>query len=426
MNINLFEEAKKVLVGGVNSPVRSFKMVGETPIFVKNAKGKYIIDEDNRKFVDYCLSWGGIILGHNHSVVAREIRKAIKNGTNFGFSHKYEAILANLIQKAFPSMEKIRFVNSGTEAVMSAIRLARGFTKKDKVLKFDGCYHGHSDGLLVKSGSGVSEIISSTSEGIPNEIIKNTISIPFNDKEILKFAFKKYGGELACIVIEPVPANMGLIIPDEEFLYLLRKLCDQYGVILIFDEVITGFRVALGGAQEIFKIKPDVTILGKIIGGGLPIGAFGGRNEIMKLLAPEGNVYQAGTLSGNPISTRAGISVLEFLFKNKHIYKKMSNMLEYFSLEWRKKEIPFRLNVFSTIFSIFYTSLEVREYNAACQQDIFLFKQFYKKMLKKNILFPPSCFETCFLSIEHTQKDLNDLINLFSEKISNYTVFPQN
>lgn len=413
MSINLFDEAQKYLVGGVNSPVRSFKMLEITPIFIKKANGKYIYDSNKKKYIDYCLSWGAIILGHNSRVVRKEVEKAIREGLSFGFCHRYEAELAKLIQKAFPSMEKIRFVNSGTEAVMSAIRLARGFTGRKKILKFDGCYHGHSDALLVKCGSGVSEIKESSSAGVTEEVIYSTISIPFNNIEILTRVFNENGKDIACVIIEPVPANMGVIIPDENFLFILEKLCRKYDSILIFDEVITGFRVALGGAQEIFNIKPDITILGKIIGGGMPVGCFGGRTDIMDNLAPIGNVYQAGTLSGNPITIRAGIAVIKYLLSHSHIYLKMKNILENFKKEWQRKNIKLTLNVFSTIFSIFYTEKEVKNYEDAKIQNFELFKKIYVNLLKNDVLFPPSCFEACFLSKEHTEKDLEKLFNIF-------------
>ncbi|MGC8771747.1 MAG: glutamate-1-semialdehyde 2,1-aminomutase [Brevinematia bacterium] len=413
MNINPFENANKYLAGGVNSPVRSFKLANVEPIFIRKAEGKYIYNLNGKRYIDFCLSWGAIILGHNNPIVKREVKKAINNGLNFGFSHPDEAILASLIQKAFPSMEKMRFVNSGTEAVMSAIRVARGFNKRKMILKFDGCYHGHSDGLLVKSGSGVSEVKEASSEGVPEEVISLTLSIPFNDIEILTKVFEKYGKELSCVIIEPVPANMGVIIPQERFLSELEKLCRKYEVLLIFDEVITGFRVAIGGAQEIFGIKPDITILGKIIGGGLPVGCFGGREEIMQLLAPTGNVYQAGTLSGNPVVMRAGISVLTYLLKHPEIYEKMRFLIKDFQKEWKKSKITLKLNTFSTIFSIFYTEKEVRNYEDAKKQNIETFRKYYKRLLENNILFPPSCFEGCFLSNLHNERDLEKIVKVF-------------
>lgn len=416
MSINLYNEAEKLLVGGVNSPVRSFKMVSLPPLFVKKADKKYIYTEDGKKYTDYCLSWGAIIIGHNNPIVRKAVKKAVNNGLNFGLNHKKETELARLIQKAFPSMEKIRFVNSGTEAVMSAIRLARGYTKRSKILKFDGCYHGHSDGLLVKSGSGVAEIRESSSEGVPEEIILNTISIPFNDIEILRKTFKEYGRNLACVIIEPVPANMGLIISDESFLFEIERLCREYETLLIFDEVITGFRVALGGAQEIFGIKPDITILGKIIGGGLPVGCFGGKSEIMDNLAPLGEVYQAGTLSGNPVVMTAGIVVLNYLHSHKEIYDRMKALISYLDEEWRKNSFKLKLNSFSTIFSIFYTTKEIKNYKDAQSQDQNIFKKIYTDLLKNSIFFPPSCFETCFITPLHSEKDIENIIKVFHKK----------
>ncbi len=413
MSINLYEKANEFLVGGVNSPVRSFKLTGLTPIFVEKANGKYIYSSEGKKYTDYCLSWGAIILGHNSKIVRKEVKKAIKKGLSFGLCHRYETELARLVQNAFPSMERMRFVNSGTEAVMSAIRLARAFTKRKKILKFDGCYHGHVDTLLVKSGSGVGELKESSSEGIPKEFISFTISIPFNDVELLRKVFKYDGKELACVIVEPVPANMGVVTPDENFLFEIEKLCKQYETLLVFDEVITGFRVSPGGAQEIFGLKPDLTILGKIIGGGMPVGCFGGRKEIMEMLAPIGNVYQAGTLAGNPVAMRSGISVLKYLLENKSIYSRQRELLDYFKKEWEKKRIPFQLNVFSTIFSVFYTTKEVKNYFDAKSQDIEKFKKFYTKLLENGIFFPPSCFEACFLSLKHDEKDLEKIIKIF-------------
>lgn len=418
MSTNLFNEAKKYIAGGVNSPVRSFKMVDLPPLFVRKAKGKYIYTDDNRKLTDYSLSWGAIILGHDNIVVKKAVKKAIDNGLNFGFCHKAETTIARLIQTAFPSMELMRFVNSGTEAVMSAIRVARGFTKRKKILKFDGCYHGHSDYLLVKSGSGLSEIKQASSSGVPEEMVYNTISIPFNNIEALNEIFTRYGKELACVIIELIPANMGVILPDDKFIDTLLKLCKEYEVLLIADEVITGFRVALGGAQEIFGIKPDLTVLGKIIGGGLPVGCFGGRKEIMECLAPVGEVYQAGTLSGNPVVMNAGIAVLSYILSHKEIYKKMRDLVFYFSREWKKLSIPLRLNAFSTIFAIFYTQDEVRNYEDAKRQDINMFKKIYIKLLNGKILFPPSCYEACFLSILHNEKDIERVLGTFSKNFA--------
>jgi len=413
MNTNLFEEAKRYIVGGVNSPVRSFKMVDLPPVFVKKAKGKYIYTEDGSRFTDYCMSWGAIILGHNNTIVKEAVSSAIKNGLNFGLCHRAEAELAKLIQRAFPSMERMRFVSSGTEAVMSAIRVARGFTKRKKILKFDGCYHGHVDYLLVKSGSGLAEIKESSSEGIPVEIISNTLSIPFNDCNALKNVFKRFGREIACVILELVPANMGLIIPDDKFLSTLVGLCKQYDALLIADEVITGFRLTTGGAQHLLGIRPDLTVLGKIIGGGLPVGCFGGKREIMENLAPLGGVYQAGTLSGNPLVMNAGVAVLSYLFANQQIYKKMHSLIEYLATEWRKNRIPLRLNCFGTIFSIFYTPSEVKNYSDSMRQDLNLFKKAYRRLIERDILFPPSCFEVCFTSLCHNEADIETILEVF-------------
>ncbi len=293
---NLFDNAKKYIAGGVNSPVRAFKSIGIDPIFIESAKGKYLKTSDGRELLDFCLSWGPMILGHAHPTVINAVTEALEKGTSFGAPTQAETKLAKIICDAFDSIDKIRFVSSGTEAVMSAIRLARGFTGKDKILKFDGCYHGHSDSLLVAAGSGVAGISKSTSLGVPEDIIKNTISIPFNDEKTFCETVEKNAKNIAAVIVEPVPGNMGVVLPEPGFLEMLRDITAKHGILIIFDEVITGFRLTFGGAQHIYKIQPDMTILGKIIGGGFPVGAFGGKKEIMDRLAPDGNVYQAGTL----------------------------------------------------------------------------------------------------------------------------------
>ena len=306
-----YKEACKYIPGGVNSPVRALKSVGASPLFVKSAKGAYIRDIDDYEYVDYCGSWGVFILGHADKHVQKAVNNAVKNGTSYGIPTVQETILAKIICESVPSIEKVRFVNSGTEAVMSAIRLARAFTSRDKILKFDGCYHGHADHLLVSSGSGVAQLNQASSSGVPQSFINNTISLPFNNIEKLEELFSTEGCELAAVIIEPVAANMGVIVPDIKFLQRIRELTKQYGSLLIFDEVITGFRLGMGGAQERFNVIPDITTLGKIIGGGFPVGAYGASAEIMSLIAPDGPVYQAGTLSGNPVAMAAGIQTLE-------------------------------------------------------------------------------------------------------------------
>ncbi|HEX9136257.1 MAG TPA: glutamate-1-semialdehyde 2,1-aminomutase, partial [Nitrospirota bacterium] len=306
----LFEEAKKHIPGGVNSPVRAFRSVGGEPLFIKKAKGSKIVDADGKAYIDYVLSWGPMILGHTHPHVTAALKKAITNGTSFGAPTDLETTLAKMVKKAVPSIEMVRMVSSGTEATMSALRVARGYTGRDKIIKFDGGYHGHGDSLLVKAGSGVATFGLPDSPGVPKDLAKLTITIPYNDLDAFKDVASREGEQIACIIVEPVAGNMGCVPPEPRFLEGLRKVCDQYGIILIFDEVMTGFRVAYGGAQQRYKIKPDLTCLGRVIGGGLPVGAFGGRREIMEKVAPIGPIYQAGTLSGNPLAMTAGIETL--------------------------------------------------------------------------------------------------------------------
>ena len=332
----LFNEAKKFIPGGVNSPVRSFYAVGGVPVFIKKAKGSKIYDTLGKEYIDYCMSWGALILGHAYNEVVDTFKKAVENGTSYGTPTELEIQLAKEICKAFPSIEMVRLVNSGTEACMSAIRLARGYTGKNKIIKFDGCYHGHADYLLVKAGSGMKTFSSvfnvqcSTSLGVPKDFTKHTIVVPYNDIDAVEKVVKKYHKDIACIIVEPVAANMGVVLPKENFLKFLREICDYYKIILIFDEVITGFRIAYGGAQELFGIRADLTCLGKILGGGFPIGAFGGKKEIMEYLSPIGKVYQAGTLSGNPVAVTAGLTTLRILKRNKEkIYKSLESKTKF-------------------------------------------------------------------------------------------------
>ncbi len=402
---NLFDEAKKYIAGGVNSPVRAFKSIGIDPVFIESAKGKYLKTSDDKVLLDFCLSWGPMILGHANPVVINAVAEALEKGTSFGAPTQAETKLAKIICDAFDSIDKIRFVSSGTEAVMSAIRLARGFTDKDKILKFDGCYHGHSDSLLVAAGSGVAGIAQSTSSGVPFDIIKNTISIPFNDEKTFCETVEKNAKNIAAVIVEPVPGNMGLVLPEPGFLEMLRKITAENGIILIFDEVITGFRLTFGGAQHIFDVQPDMTILGKIIGGGFPVGAFGGTKEIMDRLAPDGNVYQAGTLSGNPIAMAAGTATLEHLSASRQIYSKMSGIVNGFSENWQscsKKTI----NHIGSMFTIFHTDKPVTNFIEAQNQSTDDFRKFFIEKLERGIYLPPSMFETAFISTEHTIEDM--------------------
>ena len=406
---NLFDEAKKYIAGGVNSPVRAFKSIGIDPVFIESAKGKYLKTSDGRELLDFCLSWGPMILGHANPVVINAVAEALEKGTSFGAPTQAETKLAKIICDAFDSIDKIRFVSSGTEAVMSAIRLARGFTGKDKILKFDGCYHGHSDSLLVAAGSGVAEISQSSSSGVPFDIIKNTISIPFNDEETFRETVEKNAKNIAAVIVEPVPGNMGLVLPEPGFLELLRKTTAENGILLIFDEVITGFRLTFGGAQHIYKVQPDMTILGKIIGGGFPVGAFGGKKEIMDRLAPDGDVYQAGTLSGNPVAMAAGTATLDHLSANRQIYSKMDNIVNEFSEKWQscsKKTI----NHIGSMFTIFHTDKAVTNFIEAQNQNSNDFINFFIEKLDNGVYLPPSMFETAFISTEHTIEDLEKLL----------------
>ncbi len=420
INRKLFNEAKKVIPGGVNSPVRSFSHVGGHPIFSKKGAGSYLWDEQGKKYIDYCLCWGALILGHAHPGLLRVLKSRIDKGTGFGTATEPEIVLAKLIVEALPSIEQVRLVNSGTEAVMSAVRLGRAYTKRKKIIKFEGSYHGHADHLLVKAGSGLATLGLSDSCGVPQDFAKHTIVIPFNNAEVFKSTIKKYKDDLAAVIVEPVAANCGLIPPGEEFLETLRELTRKHNIVLIFDEVITGFRLGLGGAQEFFGIKPDLTCLGKIIGAGLPIGAFGGPRKIMKLLAPTGGVYQAGTLSGNPISVTAGIFTLETL-KKLNPYKSLESKTKKISLALKsaaeKNNIDLKVNHIGSMFSLFFTKKEVIDHKTAKTQNLDLFRRFFKSMLSEGVYLSPSGFETNFLSIAHSNGDIEKTIKIFEETL---------
>ena len=364
----LFEEAKKHIPGGVNSPVRAFRSVGGEPLFIKKAKGSKIFDVDGKAYIDYVLSWGPMILGHAHPVVTAALKKTIVSGTSFGAPTELEITLAKMVKKAFPSIEMVRMVSSGTEATMSAIRAARGFTGRDKILKFDGCYHGHGDSLLVKAGSGVATFGLPDSPGVPADLAKYTLTVAYNDLDAVKELASREGEQISCIIVEPVAGNMGCVPPEPGFLAGLRTVCNQYGIVLIFDEVMTGFRVSFGGAQQLYKIKPDLTCLGKVIGGGLPVGAYGGKLEIMQKIAPIGPIYQAGTLSGNPLAMVAGIETLKLLAK-PGVYKS----LEKSSLDLenglrsvaQEAGIPSTINRVGSMFTTFFTDKKVKDFASA-------------------------------------------------------------
>ncbi len=413
LNIQLYKKAVQSIPGGVNSPVRAFNAVRGEPLFVDNASGAYLYDADGNKYIDYIQSWGANILGHAHPLVVNAIQKAAVKGTNYGLSTVLESELAELIKKAFPSVELLRMVNSGTEAVMSAVRLARGYTERDKIIKFQGCYHGHSDCLLAKAGSGLTTFGISDSAGVPDSMTSNTLIVPYNNLDAVKAVVQKYGDDIACVLVEPIAANMGVIPPAEGFLEGLRQICDSIDAILIFDEVITGFRIALGGAQEKYDVKADLTTLGKVIGGGLPVGAFGGRREIMEYLAPGGPVYQAGTLSGNPIVASAGIAVLKYLFE-ENPYNKIDRLAEVLEDKLRNafKNIAgdTSINRVGSMFTIFFCKGPVTDYLSAKNSDTSEYALFFTAMRNSGILFPPSQFEASFLSTAHTTDDIETTV----------------
>ena len=414
-SIKLFKEAKLHMPGGVNSPVRAFKNIGGNPIFFKKAKGAYVFDADDNKYIDYIGSWGPMILGHSNKQIINSITKQLQLGTSYGAPTSLESKTAELIKDCVPSIQKIRMVNSGTEATMSAIRLARGFTGKNKIIKFDGCYHGHVDSLLIKAGSGVSTFGLPDSPGIPKQLAKQTISCEFNNKEDFLDAFEKVKDDLAAVIIEPIAGNMGFIPSDKSFLKLLRKKTNENNSLLIFDEVMTGFRVSLGGAQEIYGIKPDITTLGKVIGGGLPVGAFGGREDIMDYLAPNGPVYQAGTLSGNPLAMAAGYSLIKLLVKNdpyKSLENKASNLLKGMNELFKVNKIPFSTNQIGGMFGFFFSKKLPKNLNDVIDTNDNYFKSFLNSAIQNGIYFAPSKFEAGFISTKHTNKEINNTIKI--------------
>ena len=405
--------------GGVNSPVRAFKNINGNPIFFKKAKGPYLIDADNNKYIDYIGSWGPMILGHSNPKIIKAVSRQLELGTSYGAPTSIESDTAKLIKKCFPSIQKIRMVNSGTEATMSAVRLARGYTNKTKIIKFDGCYHGHVDSLLIKAGSGVSTFGLPDSPGIPNELAKKTLSCEFNNKDSFLKIFNKVKNDLAAVIVEPIAGNMGFVPGDKSFLKLLRKKTSENNSLLIFDEVMTGFRVSLGGAQELYGIKPDLTTLGKVIGGGLPVGAFGGKKKVMDCLAPNGPVYQAGTLSGNPLAMAAGSTLIKLLIdKNpyKDLESKAKNLLEGMKEIFDRYDIPFSTNQIGGMFGFFFSeelpSNLVDVENTNDKQ----FKKFLNKCIDNGIYFAPSKFEAGFISTKHTKTEISNTIKIV-EKI---------
>ncbi len=422
LNGQLFNEAKRYITGGVNSPVRSFKSVGGIPVFINRAGGSKIYDEAGKEYIDYCLSWGALILGHSYSELIRSVEKALRKGTSFGANTKLETKLAKLIVESIPSIEQVRLTNSGTEAVMSAVRLARAYTGKKKIIKFEGSYHGHVDYLLVKAGSGAAALGIPDSLGVPRDFTKHTIVVPFNNIRQIETTVKRHKKDLAAIIIEPVLANCGVILPQIGFLRALRNIADIYNIVLIFDEIVTGFRLAYSGAQNFFGVMPDMTCFGKIIGGGFPIGGFGGKKEIMRLLAPLGGVYQAGTLSGNPVAVTAGIFTLERL-KQKNIYKNLEEKTKKLCEEIKRKaeeyKIEIKVNYIGSMFSIFFSNEDVVDYKTARKQDFDLFNKFFHSLLRQGIYFSPSGFETNFLSAMHTAEDVEKTLKIIDKAFSN-------
>ncbi|MBF8259655.1 MAG: hemL [Actinobacteria bacterium] len=409
----LFRAAMKIIPGGVNSPVRAFRSVGGTPLFIARAKGATVTDVDGNTFIDYVSSWGPMILGHADSKVVSAIRGALGKGTSYGAPTEGEVTLAHLIRNAFPSMEKVRLVSSGTEAAMSAVRLARGFTGRDKIVKFEGCYHGHADSMLVKAGSGALTFGLPDSPGVPADLARHTLTATFNDFVSVQKLFEKNRGEIAAIIVEPVPGNMGVIPPAPGFLDSLRKLTRQERALLVFDEVISGFRVAFGGAQEMLGIDPDLTVLGKIIGGGLPVGAFGGRGDVMDALSPVGPVYQAGTLSGNPLAVAAGIACLTELAK-KGTYRKLGEKADYLAEGlhgvFEKSGVPTWTNRVGSMWTTFFQQGPVVDYATAKRSDTAAYAKYFHRMLARGVYIAPSQFEAGFVSLAHSRKDLDRTI----------------
>lgn len=412
---NLYAQAQQLIPGGVNSPVRAFSGVGGVPLFIDRADGAYLYDADGKEYVDYVGSWGPMVLGHNHPAIRNAVIEAAERGLSFGAPTEMEVKMARLVTTLVPTMDMVRMVNSGTEATMSAIRLARGFTHRDKIIKFEGCYHGHADCLLVKAGSGALTLGQPNSPGVPADFAKHTLTCTYNDLASVRAAFEQYPHEIACIIVEPVAGNMNCIPPHADFLPGLRALCDEFGALFIIDEVMTGFRVALAGAQAHYGVKPDLTCLGKIIGGGMPVGAFGGRREIMEALAPTGPVYQAGTLSGNPIAMAAGFACLSEIAKpgnHEKLTALTTQLAEGLLAAAKEANIPLVINHVGGMFGLFFTpAKEVTCYQDVTECDVERFKTFFHLMLKEGIYLAPSAFEAGFMSLAHSEKDIERTID---------------
>ena len=421
-SIDAYKESVELIPGGVNSPVRAFKSVGMSPVFMKQGKGSKIIDIDDNEYIDYVLSWGPLILGHAHEKVVSRLKEVMEKGTSFGANTAYENELAKLVIERVPSIEMIRMVNSGTEATMSALRLARGYTGRDKILKFEGNYHGHGDSLLIKAGSGVATLGLPDSPGVPASIAQNTITVPYNDQESVRYAFDEYGDDIAAVIVEPVAGNMGVVPPINNFLSFLREITNEFGSLLIFDEVMTGFRVSYQGAQGHFNITPDITCLGKVIGGGLPVGAYGGKREIMERVAPSGDIYQAGTLSGNPLAMTAGYETLSQLTEQSYVEmnRKADRLIEGFKQAAEKHSVPLQVNRAGSMIGFFFTEEDVINFDAAKTSDLNWFATYYKGMLEEGIFLPPSQFEGMFLSTAHSDEDIEKTIAAADRVFSQY------
>jgi len=410
----LFQQAKQSIPGGVNSPVRAFKSVGADPLFIKSASGCRITDEDDNSFVDYVGSWGPMIVGHCHPKVIEAVKQAVDSGASFGAPTEREITLANMVIEAVPSIEMVRMVSSGTEATMSAIRLARGYTGRDNIIKFSGCYHGHADSLLVKAGSGAATFGVPDSPGVPADFAKHTLTAEFNSLESVRRLVAGNPGSIACIIVEPIAGNMGTVPPRDGFLEGLREICTTEGIVLIFDEVMTGFRVAYGGAQELYGVTPDMTTLGKIIGGGLPVGAFGGKREIMEMLSPSGGIYQAGTLSGNPLAMSAGIATLSLLKQPgfyENLEEKSRQVAEGISAAARQAGYPLYATRVGSMFCAFFSANEVQDWTSAARCDTAAFAKYFRAMLQEGIYLAPSQFETAFVSAAHSAADIEATIS---------------
>lgn len=423
-----FKEAKKFIPGGVNSPVRAFKSVGGNPIFIKKAKNQYLYDVDGNQYIDFISSWGPMILGHSNEKILNSVKNKIDLGTSFGIPTELETKIAKLCVKMVPNIDKIRFVNSGTEACMSAVRLARGYTKKDKIIKFEGCYHGHADSFLIQAGSGAVTMGSPNSPGITQGTARDTLIAEYNNIESVKNLFKNNKDQIAAVIIEPVAGNMGCIPPIKNFLEEIRYLCDENKSLLIFDEVMTGFRLSTGGAQERLNIRADIVTFGKVIGGGFPVGAFASSNSIMDSLAPQGKIYQAGTLSGNPIAMQAGYNTLKYLNENKSVYveldKKTQKLDRGMKMILKKNNLSFKVNCFGSMISVHFSDVEIIDFKSAVTGDNEIFKKFFHFFLEKGIYFPPSPYESCFLNNSITNENIDYVLNTFESflKKNNLTV----